>query len=274
MKVGIIGYGSMGKMILEKISESKTVKNENLYIANRTYEKISHLTNIFNVCKTNVELASMVDIIFICVRPVDIKVILNEIKSVVREDTLLVSLNGSVTFELMARVINHKTAKVIPSVTAEINQSQTLVCYNNLVGEEDKVLLIELLKCMGDVIELPEEEIGMGSELVSCMPGFIAAVFDVISKSARKHTKISDSQIIEMLLRTMIGTGNLMLEKNFTFDDVVARVATKGGITEEGTKIIYEMLPEVTDEMFDKTLEKRRQTTKNVLESFEYESHS
>lgn len=36
MKVGVIGYGSMGKMILEKIAESKEIQNKDLYIANRT----------------------------------------------------------------------------------------------------------------------------------------------------------------------------------------------------------------------------------------------
>ncbi len=268
MKVGIIGYGSMGKMILEKIAEAEYVKCEDLYVANRTYEKIAHLTNIFNACKTNTELATLTDIIFICVRPIDIKFILNEIKPVISESTLIVSLNGSVTFEMMSKTVNHKIAKAIPSVTAEINKSQTLVCYNSLVSGDDKITLENLLKCMGDVIELPEEEIGMGSELVSCMPGFISAIFDVINNSAKKHTAISEQQIIQMLLQTMVGTGNLMLEKKLSFNDVVTRVATKDGITEEGTKIIYEMLPKVADAMFNTTLEKRRQTAKKAQDSF------
>lgn len=154
----------------------------------------------------------MVDIIFICVRPIDIKLILNEIKSIVSENTLIVSLNGSITFEIISKIIDYKVAKAIPSVTAEINKSQTLVCYNGLVSDADKIMLEKLLNCMGDVIELPEE-IGMGSELVSCMPGFISAIFDVISNSAQKHTAISEPQIIQMLLRTMVATGDLMLEK-------------------------------------------------------------
>lgn len=78
-------------------------------------------------------------------------------------------------------------------------------------------MLEKLLKCMGDVIELPEEEIGMGSELVSCMPGFISAIFDVISNSAKKHTAI---------------------------------------------------VPKVTDELFEKTLDKRSQTAKKEQENF------
>jgi pyrroline-5-carboxylate reductase len=59
-----------------------------------------------------------------------------------------------------------------------------------------------------------------------------------------------------------------MLEKNFSFEQVVSRVATKGGITEEGTKVLHEQLPEVMDKLFERTLEKRRQTTINAQKSF------
>lgn len=269
MKVGIIGYGSMGKMILEKFAESGIVQSDELYVANRTFDKVKHLQKLVHVCDSNVDLAQCADIIFICVRPGDIKDILTEIKPVITDNTLLVSLNGSVTFDLMEKVVPNKIAKVIPSVTAEINRSQTLICYNRLINEEDKAVLTRLLSCMGNVIELPEEEIGMGSELVSCMPGFIASIFDVLHQSARKHTDIPDTQIIEMLLQTMIGTGNLMLEKGFSFGDVVTRVATKGGITEEGTKVVYDKFPDVADELFRNTLEKRKQTNQKAQEMFQ-----
>ncbi|MCR5765906.1 MAG: hypothetical protein K6G09_08035, partial [Treponema sp.] len=53
----------------------------------------------------------------------------------------------------------------------------------------------------------------------------------------------------------------LMLSKKMSFNDVVTRVATKGGITEEGTKVVYEQFPAIARDLFEKTLEKRRQTT-------------
>ena len=43
----------------------------------------------------------------------------------------------------------------------------------------------------------------------------------------------------------------------------------KGGITEEGTKVIYDMFPSAADEMFNKTLEKRRLTAEKAAASFE-----
>lgn len=268
MKVGIIGYGSMGKMLLEKFIDGEVRSRNEIYIFNRTQEKISHLYGQVSVCKSNEELAKNADIVFICVRPGDIRAVIEEIKFAVKEDAIIVSLNGSVTFEMMERMINHKIAKVIPSITAEINQSQTLVCYNGLVKEADKTILKSILKCLGNIIELPEKELGMGSELVSCMPGFIASIFDVICDSAKKHTDIPEKQIIQMVLNTLCATGELMIEKEMSFENVVTRVATKGGITEEGSKVIYDSFPKISDEMFEKTLEKRTQTAKNVQNSF------
>ena len=265
MNIGIIGYGSMGKMLLDRFIDSVS---DNLYVANRTQEKLIDISNPVTVCRSNAELASCADIIFLCVRPVDLKTILDEIRPVLKNNSLIVSLNGSVTFNQLGKIVRHKMAKAIPSVMAEIGKSQTLVCFNDLVQTDDQKMLKQLLACIGDVIELPEEEMGMGSELVSCMPGFIASIFNVICQEAEKHTAIPEHQIIRMVLNTMSATGELMLEKKLSFGDVVSRVATKGGITEEGTRVIYDRFPETVNQLFEKTLEKRRLIVKRAEELF------
>jgi len=259
-KIGIIGYGSMGRMLLEKFSESGKVRSSELYISSRTLSKIIEAPDRYTVLGSNPTLAASSDIIFICTRPKDITAVLQEIADVVGDDTLVISLNGSITFRSLESIRTLKYVKVIPSVTAEINRSQTLVACNGSVDDQDKEILRDLLSCIGNVIELPEDEMGMGSELVSCMPGFIASMFDVICTSAQKHTAIPREQIISMVLNTLCATGDLMLKKDMSFGDVVSRVATKGGITEVGSRVIYDGFPEVADEMFSKTMARRRQT--------------
>ena len=265
MRVGIIGYGSMGKMLLWKFSEAGKLGKDSLYVSNRTPEKLEEAKEIAQTA-TNTEVAANSDIVFVCVRPSDLKIVLEEIKDDIKSDALLVSLNGSISFESIHRVVDGKTAKVIPSLTAEIGRSQTLVCFDENVSDKDT--LKELLSCIGDVIELPENEMGMGSELDSCMPGFIASIFDVLCTSAQGHTTLPKEQIVKMVLNTMSATGDLMLQKDMTFEEVVSRVATKGGITEEGTKVVYEKFPDAADELFAKTLEKRRLTTERAENSF------
>ena len=268
MKVGVIGCGSMGRMLLEKLSSNSELISGKLFVANRSYEKIADLAEMYNLCQDNREIATLVDILFICVRPIDMKNVLEEIKNSLRKEQVIVSLNGSITFEQIENVCENKIVKAIPSVMAEINKSQTLICCNSMVNEQDKAIMKDLLSCIGSVIELPESEMGMGSELVSCMPGFIAAIFNEICASAQKHTSLAVEEIVQMVLNTMIGTGQLMIENNYSYQDVITRVATKGGITEEGVKVIQESFPQVSDAIFDKTLEKRRQTTLNAQKAF------
>lgn len=285
MKVGIIGFGSMGKMLAEKFSASGLLDRDSLLLASRSPEKMKDAKKWATLCKSNTELASSSDIVFLCLRPFDLKGVLEEIRGSITEDTLIVSLNGSVSFSNLEKSLSgtsedvgvttdtppsqYKIAKVIPSVTAEVDRSQTLLCYNAHVTSSDKGNLKRLLICMGNVIELPEEELGMGSELVSCMPGFIASVFDVIVKAAEEHTKIPHDQVVRMVLQTMIATGELMLSKDMSFEDVVTRVATPGGITEEGTKVVYEQFPKTAQVLFEKTLLKRKLTAEKAQAQFE-----
>jgi pyrroline-5-carboxylate reductase len=269
--IAIIGYGSMGKMLLEKIISSKLIPEVNIYVSNRNFEKIEVLKEKYtvNICRTNAEAAENADVIFVCVRPADIKTVLEEIETVMNSDKHIISLNGSIKFDQLEKICTgNKISKVIPSVTAEVNESQTLVCYNSKVNEKDKSELNKILESFGNVIELPEEEMGMGAELVSCMPGFTAALFNEIKKGAQKHTKIKENKIVTMLANTMIGTGRLIIENKMTFEEVIKRVATKGGITEEGTKVIEQEFPKVVTEMFDKTLEKRKIMTENAVKAF------
>ena len=137
MKVGIIGYGSMGKMLLWKFSEKGSLTKEDLYVNNRTIEKCGEAANIAQIVSAK-ELAAACDITFVCVRPADIKTVLEDIKDSVKEGALIVSLNGSVSFESLGAIIDRPTAKVIPSLTAEIGRSQTLVCFNDKVADSDK----------------------------------------------------------------------------------------------------------------------------------------
>ena len=273
MKIGIIGYGSMGKMLLWKFAEEGNIPKESLFAANRTREKLDEARDIATI-SDNRELAQNAEIIFLCIRPSDMKTVLDEIRTAVRPEALIVSLNGSISFRSLHKIIQNRSAKVIPSLTAEIGRSQTLVCYDPSVTAEDKTALSVLLQCLGDVIELPEHEMGMGSELVSCMPGFIASIFDVICSAAQAHTSISKEQIVRMVLGAMSATGDLMLRNQMPFEAIVQRVATKGGITEVGTSVIYEQFSQTARQLFEKTLEKRHLTAETAEKIFENHTES
>ena len=74
MDIGIIGYGSMGKMLADKFASF-----HNVYVATRSKEKLATAPESINAVDGNIDVAKAADIIFICVRPVDIKDVISEI---------------------------------------------------------------------------------------------------------------------------------------------------------------------------------------------------
>ena len=111
MTVGIVGYGSMGKMLADKFAASGLADIKQVCVANRSKEKLATVSNGVSVCNNNAEVAGKSDLIFLCVRPVDLKNVLQEIDPYIAKNALVVSLNGSVSFQTLEWITNIKIAK-------------------------------------------------------------------------------------------------------------------------------------------------------------------
>lgn len=73
---------------------------------------------------------------------------------------------------------------------------------------------------------------------------------------------------MDIIIPTCFGTAKLMEEHSVKPNDLISRVATKGGISEEGVKILDAELPGVFDELLNVTLGKRELTRKRIREQY------
>jgi pyrroline-5-carboxylate reductase len=62
----------------------------------------------------------------------------------------------------------------------------------------------------------------------------------------------------ELVRPTFYGTAKLLMERDIAYDRLIERVATRGGISEEGVEILDRAMPGVFEEMLKATLAKRR----------------
>ena len=129
----------MGSMLLNGFFETKIVKPANLFVSNRTIKKIDHLEQkSINICKSNKELVESCDIIFICIKPLDIKELLIEVKEALSKEKHIVSIAGSLTMKNIGKIHNGKISRVLPTFISMINHGITLVCHNENISSEDK----------------------------------------------------------------------------------------------------------------------------------------
>jgi pyrroline-5-carboxylate reductase len=268
-RVGIIGYGSMGSMLLDGLCESEIMRPSLLCVSTKTKEKILHLKSKgIAVCESNEETAEKSDLLFLCVRPLEFKELLTEIKPALNPEKHVVSIAGSLTIKNIETVHGGKISRVIPTFVSAIREGVTLVCHNTKVLESDKDMLVRLLSGISTVRTIPEEEFELISQLTSCAPGIFAEIFKEYVEAAARYTAIDRKQLSYFVIETLFGTAKLLKNGTPDFDEIVRRVATKGGATEAGVEVLHGNLPSIFGEMFQKTLERQNMRKKKLDEQF------
>jgi pyrroline-5-carboxylate reductase len=204
------------------------------------------------------DVAQGADVLFICVRPLDVHGVLAEIRDVLSKDTLIVSIAGCVTLADLASwsVPGARCVKIIPSVTAEEHSGVSLVAWGSWVTPEDKELVFSLFSAIGTPVEIEEKHIEVYSDLTSCAPALFAAMMQEYAAAAVRKEGVPPALAEYLVRHTLIGTAWLLASKETGFDTIISRVATRGGITEEGVKVLRSRLPAVYDELLDATLAK------------------
>jgi pyrroline-5-carboxylate reductase len=166
-------------------------------------------------------------------------------------------------------VTHGKVVRVIPSLTSVVLEGISLLCHNELVSREEAAYIESLLSGISKVKKIREEDFDLATELTSCAPGFFAAILDEFVRGAlRLSSALSTEDTEDMVRRTFYGTAKVLLEQNMGFEEMIRRVATKGGITEEGVKDFRAELPETFDHIFKATLDKRKRVCETVDEGF------
>ena len=92
MKVGFIGTGNMGRILIEAFIESHALRPSSIYMTNRTLTKASNIQSIYphtNIVRSPEDVVERSDLIFICVKPLDIHPLLLKLNS------LLYPINAS-----------------------------------------------------------------------------------------------------------------------------------------------------------------------------------
>jgi pyrroline-5-carboxylate reductase len=254
MKIGIIGLGSMGQMLVNALCKSEAVLPENLIVYNRTRKKAESLQSKYHleIASSAQEVCDRADLFFICTKPLDILPLLRELS--IPATAHVVSVAAGVGIEDLESVHQGPVSKVIPTVTSQELCGVSLFTCSSRLSAEQKQQLITLLASIGVAQEISEGEIETATILTSSAPGLLAGIMESYAQAAVSKTpELSIETARSMLVETMLGTAKLLQAEQLGFDELIERVATKGGITEEGLRVLDKRLPAGFDELFDMT---------------------
>jgi competence protein ComER len=269
-RYGFIGTGSMGGMLIRHFIQTGVAVPRDITACSKTGASARALameTGI-TVKDSDRDVAQDADVLFICVRPLDVHGVLAGIHDVLSRNTLLVSIAGCVTLADLAAWSGPavRCVKIIPSVTAEEHSGISLVAWGSWVTPADKELVFSLFSAIGTPVEIEEKHIEVYTDLTSCAPALFATMLQEFAAAAVRKENIPPPLAEYLVRHSLIGTAWLLTGKETGFEDIINRVATKGGITEEGVNVLRDRLPGVYDDLLDATLAKHELMKQKIAE--------
>lgn len=260
MKIGLIGYGNMGSMIGNNILKlNLLLDDEKLIISNRHIEKISHLKEEYSEIQSKIELtdnntkvAKECEKIIIAVETPQFKGIIEEILPYINQDTHIIYTCAGLDFNHVETFYQGKLTLIIPTLAStvsgnpSIKSSQrrkgiSLVKHDKKVSDEDKQFIEDLFNEFSYVRTIDKNEstannneIEINTILTSCGPAFLAIIIKKLAEVACEKSNLSYNKCEEMISKTILGTIQLKESENLTNEEIMNKVATKKGITQEG----------------------------------------
>ncbi|UTB33731.1 MAG: NAD(P)-binding domain-containing protein [Methanobacterium sp. ERen5] len=270
-KIGFIGYGSMGRVILNGFLDSGMLKPFHVTVSTRTRSKLSELEKNYpevEIANDNNQTAQNSDVIFLFTGTSDVKHVIEEIKTYLSKKTHIIYISAALGMDMVGMIFDGKITKVIPSITSEVQEGVSLICHQESVTTEESEFVDNLFRTVGDVKLVEEADLDVGADITSCSPAFIAKIFHDFSVQASNNSNFSREEAEKMIISTLYGTSKLLYEKGYGIDDLISAVATKGGITEEGVKILDNELPELFSELFKTTIKKHQIIRRELEEQY------
>ncbi len=264
-EIGIIGIGNVGSMMLRKFTELKLFDEKNIYVANRSEEKLESILKKYpdiNICKSNIELVRQCKNILLCVEPLNLPNVLIEIQPFIDSETYLMVSTTMVAEKDIRKFHDGGITIFMPTLISMVNGGVTLAYHNSLVDNNQNSFFQNSLEQFSEIKILNESDINVCQNMTASFPGFFAEIMLEFVKSVSAQSQnVSDDELEHMLLVSLLGASRLLLEKNMSFEETINRVSTKGGITYEGVKVLEKKLPDVFSEALHASMDRYNEIT-------------
>ncbi len=238
-KIGIIGLGTIGSAILERVLKEKIVKRNKLLLNDTNKEKERGVVKRYKARPLEInKLLEQSNFIILAMKPQDF---LSFAKGVsFPEGKIVISIIAGVEIDSIKKILRvRKIVRAMPNLMVKIGKGVIVWKEHGLNFDEIKVVR-RIFNALGIEIRVKNESLIDQATLISgCGPGYLYFFEDLLLKS---FTRLGFSRDFasKLLLNTFLGAILYQKESRYKLEDLVKMVATKGGITEKFLETLKE----------------------------------
>lgn len=243
MKILIVGAGNMGTTYAESFLLSHSITKDDLLILEKTTEKADLLRKkgYQYVISSPDERVSKVKLIILAVKPQDTFLLFENLKNYILPTQTILSIMAGVKIETLKKALGTtKVVRAMPNLPSQIGMGMTGFTADESVTREELFFVQNLLNTTGKSLYFSEEEkIDAVTAISGSGPAYVYYFMEAMIKKAQEMG-FSHSEAELLVTQTFMGAVHLENRSNYSCEEWIKRVSSRGGTTEAALKVFSE----------------------------------
>lgn len=243
MQIGFIGLGNMATAMIGGILKKGLVAPENVCGSAKSQSTCKRVSEAFSIqtCTDNAGTAATSDILFLAVKPNLFPEIMAQIGSVIRRETVIVSIAAGRTIAHMEEGLgsDKKIVRCMPNTPALVGEGCTGVCANQNVTKEELEQVLTLLGTFGIAKEVPERLMDAVVGVSGSSPAYVFMFIEAMADGA-VAAGMPRKTAYDFAAQAVLGSAKMVLETGMHPAELKDMVCSPGGTTIEAVRVLEE----------------------------------
>lgn len=242
-KICFVGAGAMAEAIVQGLIHKRVVKPGQISVTNKNdrfrLDELSYNFGIVSEQKQKYALISQADIIVLAMKPKDVVAAIQEIRAYTHQAQLILSVVAGVTTEQISNMLGHAAPviRTMPNTSAIVGYSSTGMCAGSTATDEHIKLAREIFESIGIVVLTEEKHLDAITGISGSGPAYIYYLVEAML-SAGEQLGLAAQDTRALVLQTVIGAANMLVETNEAPAKLREQVTSPNGTTQAGIETL------------------------------------
>ena len=242
-KLGFIGLGNMGSAIIGGILGSGKAGPEDIFGSDHSPQGRERAEQLYAIRTTgdNREVARSVDILFFAVKPQFLDDVLTEIRDVLPEGQLIVSIVAGRSVSYYQKMLgeNVRLVRLMPNTPALVGAGMTAACCSPGVSAQEMEEVGDLCRTFSLFEVVPEALFDTVTAVSGSSPAYVFMMMEAMADAAVLGG-MPRAQAYKFVAQAVLGSAKMMLDTGKHPGELKDMVCSPAGTTIEAVRVLEE----------------------------------
>lgn len=238
--LGMIGVGNMASAILDGILKNNPERAEKIGL----YDTEAHKARRYASCvifDSVGALARAADVLFLCVKPANFPLVLEEIGAAgIQGRRLFVSIAAGISTASIRDRLGSEAAviRVMPNTPLLLGKGISALARNDTVTDREFEEIRRIFLSLGEVILLEEDRMNAIISLTSSSPAYLYLFAKAMAEGAARQG-FDYNESVRLAASVFEGAAAMLKQSGQTPQELIRMVASPGGTTLAALDVLY-----------------------------------